>query len=224
MVSKVNRRKESNGRANKVNRRLENFTKERAFRAKQPSEELQLIDKIYEYAPYFEDMLFLSDSGENATTKLIKVLEGNDDGIPKDIYSTAFEYSFFSYRVRKLRRKNCGGQFNKSKYTLTISPEYINEPKVILHEMIHLHEFYLSLFPMYYRDAILWCLYTDLRNKISNLDAMIDGSSHILLSRKITAVGGSHDMVFLLKSLDLDLKMGYSPGCVFGYGMEGVLN
>jgi hypothetical protein len=31
--------------------------------------------------------------------------------------------------------------------------------------------------------------------------------------------GGCHGMVFYMKSLDLDLRMGYELGTVFGYGL-----
>lgn len=31
--------------------------------------------------------------------------------------------------------------------------------------------------------------------------------------------GGVHDLLFLLKSFDLDLRMNYPLGTVFGYGM-----
>lgn len=65
---------------------------------------------------------------------------------------------------------------------------------------------------MFYHDAVLYCLYRDLNERI-------EAHGHILNSSQIAKTGGVHDILFLLKSFDLDLKMGYKLGTVFGYGM-----
>lgn len=36
----------------------------------------------------------------------------------------------------------------------------------------------------------------------------------------LAEVGGVHDLTFLLKSFDIDLRMGYKLGTVFGYGYD----
>ena len=85
--------------------------------------------------------------------------------------------------------------------------------------MIHLHEAVLDGLPTYYRDIVLYCLYKDLRDKIPDLDDRIEAHGHILNESLLSNYGGRHDILFLLKSFDLDLKMGYPPGTIFGYGM-----
>ena len=89
--------------------------------------------------------------------------------------------------------------------------------------MIYLHEFVLNVLPLFYHDTVLWALYTELRKEIKNLDRIISSQAHILSGQKTYNEGGTHDILFLLKSLDLDLKMGYSLGTVFGYNLEEFL-
>lgn len=65
---------------------------------------------------------------------------------------------------------------------------------------------------------IFYCLYKSLKNRIDDLDDRIEAHGHLLNEQQIYSRGGSHDILFLLKSYDLDLKKGYKLGTVFGYG------
>lgn len=85
--------------------------------------------------------------------------------------------------------------------------------------MIHMYEFVVNGLPSFYHDTLFWCLYKDLRNKINELDEIIDAHNHLLNEQTIYSQGGSHDTLFLLKSFDLDLKNNYPLGTVFGYGL-----
>lgn len=67
---------------------------------------------------------------------------------------------------------------------------------------------------------VYWALYKDLRNKIPQLDEIITGHAHLLTGSTIYRSGGLHDILFLLKSFDLDIRMGYSLGTVFAYGYD----
>ena len=108
--------------------------------------------------------------------------------------------------------------------SLSVDMTNSNTDPVILHEMIHLHEFVIDNLPMFFHDAVLFCLYKNLKSKVIDLDERIEAHGHILNSAQIAAVGGVHDILFLLKSFDLDLKMGYQLGTVFGYGMTDERN
>lgn len=129
-----------------------------------------------------------------------------------------FQLHFFKRKVESLR-SNYGGYFDSKEQLLCISKECLDDDKIILHEMIHLHEFVLNVLPLFYHDTLPWALYTKLRKEIKNLDRIISSQAHILSGQKIYNEGGLHDILFLLKSLDLDLKMGYSLGTVFGYDL-----
>jgi hypothetical protein len=50
------------------------------------------------------------------------------------------------------------------------------------------------------------------------LDEIITSHAHMLTGSSLYARGGLHDILFLLKSFDLDIRMGYSLGTVFAYG------
>ena len=65
---------------------------------------------------------------------------------------------------------------------------------------------------------LYWTLYKDLRNKISKLDEIITKHAHVFNESDLYEEGGLHDILFLLKSFDLDIRMGYPLGTVFGYG------
>ena len=57
--------------------------------------------------------------------------------------------------------------------------------------------------------------------KISDLDQRIQAFTHLSDQQKLDAVGGCHDVLFLLKSFDLDIKMRYPLGSVLGYAIPG---
>lgn len=60
----------------------------------------------------------------------------------------------------------------------------------------------------------------DPKEKIENLDKIIADNAHVLYESELYQKGGLHDMLFMLKSLDLDMKMGYPLGTIFGYGYD----
>lgn len=129
-----------------------------------------------------------------------------------------FNYNSFYYRVREMTPPYMAC-FNKANYSLKVDPRHIDDDYVILHEMIHMHEFVLEIYPTYYHDAILYSLYHDLRSKIEDLDRRMERQGHIVMQEELAQFGGVHDLLFLLKSFDLDLRMNYPLGTVFGYGM-----
>ena len=134
-----------------------------------------------------------------------------------------FNYNSFYYRVREMTPPYMAC-FNKANYSLKVDPRHIDDDYVILHEMIHMHEFVLEIYPTYYHDAILYSLYHDLRSKIEDLDRRMEYQGHIVKQEELTQFGGVHDLLFLLKSFDLDLRMNYPLGTVFGYGMADQSN
>ena len=86
--------------------------------------------------------------------------------------------------------------------------------------MIHLHEAVINDLPMYFHDMLYWALYKELKVKILQLDEIITQHAHILTGSTLYSAGGLHDILFLLKSFDLDIRQGYPLGTVFAYGKE----
>lgn len=72
----------------------------------------------------------------------------------------------------------------------------------------------------YYHDLLTITLYKDMAAKITDLDTRLIDHAHVIRGADISSLGGYHDALFFLKSLDLDLKYNYSLGTVCGYGRD----
>lgn len=184
------------------------------------SEEQTLADKVMSLGyEYFGDMRFETGSITNDFIACKSSLDGGktwiDDKVSLPEALEYFSYDWFTYRIENMEQ--CA-YFHSIKQEIAISPEYTNDDATILHELIHLHEFVIHDGPWFFHDALLWCLYRDLRGKIEDLDSKIEEHGHILNETELQVQGGTHDILFLLKSFDLDLRKGYSLGTVFGYG------
>lgn len=90
----------------------------------------------------------------------------------------------------------------------------IDEKNIILHEMIHAYE--SILFPSF-REFLILYLYDLLIKKLGykKLWKYIRTDNHVLYR--------VHSPLFLLKSLELDLKLKYPLGTIYGYGREELL-
>lgn len=185
-------------------------------------EEIKLHDMLYDFGDYFLDMLFEPESAVGSWIKCqVSLGKGNwqDDVVSRPDELEYFSYSFFTTKVETLKGGYCG-YYNKEQQLLCISAESLGNKSIILHEMLHLHETLLEGLPLFYHDTLLWVLYINLRDKINNLDDLVSGYAHILNEQSIYNKGGLHDILFLLKSFDLDIQMGYQLGTVFGYDMK----
>lgn len=179
-----------------------------------------LHDKLEDFADLFSDMLFEEGTIVDSLIQChVEDAEGNNCGEESAIIPDALKY--FSYNQVKTKYaempKGFAGSYDDEEMLLILSPDAAGDDVVILHEMIHLHEHILNRQPLFYHDALLWVLYTQLKEKIENLDVMIAAHSHVALGQSLYARSGLHDVLFLLKSYDLDLKMGYPIGTVFRY-------
>ena len=124
-------------------------------------------------------------------------------------------YVPFEFEMGKVGTSNYGGRFDKESMTMRIGPKSIDNDVVILHEMIHMHEAILERVPSFYHDKVYLCLYQELKEKISNLDELLNRATNLLAEQLMELEAGSHDILFFLKSLDLDLRMGYELGTIF---------
>ena len=184
------------------------------------AEEKRLLYRIEDLGELFEDMLFKSETAPYELIKCQSKSLGSDEWID-DVVSLPPEIDYFTYlwfhpRVEEL--DDCGGYFDEHEQVICLPPESIDDDRVVMHEMIHLHEFVINSQPMFFHDMLLWALYADLRKRIPKLDEIITGHAHALTGSSIYWRGGTHDILFLLKSFDLDIRKGWPLGTVFGYG------
>lgn len=143
---------------------------------------------------------------------------------PPDIlqYFDQIVLQSFRYKAEPLD-DGLAGLVNFVDLTMTIPPEMVNcedgKPD-ILHEIIHLYEFALDQLSKFFHDILVISLYRKLKGMINDLDDRIVDHTHFINGERITITGGEHDILFLLKSFDLDLKCGYKLGTVCGYGRD----
>ena len=184
-------------------------------------EQKKLFDRISAFSVLFDDLLFKPGT---ATHEMMRCQVCNK-GEWKNYYLDApdeieyFDYSFFTFSVKPLS-EDCVGYFFPAEQELCIASAFIGNDAAILHEMIHLHEFVLDCAPSFCHDMAFWGLYTQLRERIPQLDEIISANSFMLTQESVYELGGTHDLLFLLKSFDLDIRKGYPLGTVFAYGKE----
>ena len=162
----------------------------------------------------FEDMIFRPGTYSSELTKCHSDLDKCEiyDILPDELKN--FDYFNFDYKAEQ--PDDCDGYFDREKKLLCAPPDAADS--TILHEMIHLHEFVINQLPMYWHDALYWALYKNLRDRIPELDNIITDHAHLLNESVLYKQGGLHDILFLLKSFDLDIKRGYPLGTVLAYG------
>ena len=163
--------------------------------------EKQFADKVSEYELLFDDMIFSNDDYEFC--------------IPDEI--RYYDITQVRFKVEELT--DLYGYYNSKEKVICINADSIKDTPTILHEMIHLYEETLNDY-RYLHDILYWNLYTDLRKRIPRLDSIITEQATTIDQIDILSTGGTHDIVFLLKSFDLDIRMGYTLGTVFSYGRQ----
>ena len=200
------------------------FTEETFFEwywSQATQEERKLFDKVESLSSMFEDMLFKPGTSTYDLIKCKSKQKGTDEWIDDTVNLPTeleyFSYEFFRFKVEALE-ENQGGYFNHENHTLCISNKELENDNTILHELIHLHECVINELPLYFHDIVYWSIYKDLKSKIHDLDEIITATAHLLNESSIYSEGGLHDILFLLKSFDLDIKMKYPLGTVFAYG------
>lgn len=173
-------------------------------------EEMALIQKAYiVQGDLFQDMICCGSGFERTQS------------LPKNLEYFALESYHFSIADDEYTE----GRFDEETKTLSIGKEYTDDEHVLLHELIHLYEHNLESVPgsMVFRDAVIWQLYCKLRNRITDLDEIIGKYMQMDYICHIYHLGGAHDLLFFLKSLDIDLAKGWARYTAFGYDVDEFL-
>jgi hypothetical protein len=179
-------------------------------------DEMVLHYKILEYDDkYFDDMRL--DPVSIVKEYLVFSYDGCGDEDSFDM-NMGLEANYYRYFLKKF--DNYTGIHDSEERTITIDPRFIEDKAVILHEMIHAHENIVNAEYPFIRDILLLTLYKFLNEKINDLEDRIKAHSHVIPGANIFKLGGNHDVLFYLKSLDLDLRCGYRLGTICGYGRE----
>lgn len=186
-------------------------------------EEQKLNNRVDGFEEFFYDMTFHPGSCSYELIECVSTAVGSDEWVEDEAVLpdqlSFFTYEYFKFKVADLI-PGAAGFFDPDEQLLCIGPEYVDNDIVILHEMIHLHEFVINDLPMYFHDMVYWAIYQKLRKQIPGLDEIISCHAHLLTGNDMYTRGGTHDILFLLKSFDLDIRNGYPLGTVFGYGRD----
>jgi hypothetical protein len=117
----------------------------------------------------------------------------------------AFFLDTWMYKFRRLRELE--GLCKSKERTIYIKRGLVGKElrTTLLHEMIHAYEGQL---PCRFREWLILHLYRRVAKRITvkRLDQYINLSTHIDIHQ------AAHGVLFLLKSLDLDLRFGWEPG------------
>lgn len=105
--------------------------------------------------------------------------------------------------------ETCGGLTSYTEKLVEISNKY-NTRDTLLHEMIHVYELILKSNRL--DDFVLLKLYDELLPKVDNLKELISLDKHVAFKE--------HSLLFILKSIKLDLELGYKLGTIYQYGRE----
>ena len=158
-----------------------------------------------------------------------------------DEVSRGLDVDNFCYVVDELDEGVCA-QVNNEEHTVTVAPEYIEDDETLLHELIHVFEWFYCqentpyknqrgrmvspCVPTFIREALFVSLYNSVKERMKekfpedDLDSRILNHAHYVTGEEITLLGGYHDILFFLKSLDLDLRCGLSLGTICAYNRD----
>lgn len=185
------------------------------WREKASKEELKLYELMRKFqSKYFED-LTLNKFEESEITKI--VYENGDidyDDIP--FINLPIVCTIRVLEQREVDKKDvfCAQFKPKGKIIEFQKGQYEDQMDInMLHEMIHAYDYELRKW-LEWRDYVQLYLYEKLRGKIgkNNLWAFFNYESN-----RFYRVDSSHNLLFLLKSLDLDIRLKRELGTVFSY-------
>jgi hypothetical protein len=187
-------------------------------------EEKKLSLKVLEYEKaYFEDMTF---QPESITGDIFVECEQHIFSKRKNkeywpLPESGFDLSISQCSFKIKRIKGAQGRYNHKSKTVFIHPEF-NVQATILHEMVHVYDFTLDLtYPYPLRDIVLIQLYNKLKGKIKDLNRLIMVWAHYPNQHEIIcSKEGEHGVLFMLKCLDLELRIGFPFGEISGFYFE----
>ena len=165
---------------------------------------------------YFDDMMLDKNSIMYKYMRMLNNEFADDTNNDTDALSLqAYNYRFeISADIQDER----DGYSNKSDRVITIKKSSVQNENVILHEMLHGHEQILLSINHIVRETLLVELYNKLKKEIPNIDKIISIHANINHNLELSKIGGEHDLLFLLKSLEIDLRRNNKLFTVFGYG------
>lgn len=175
-------------------------------------EELDLQGRASELEEkYFSDMVLLDHEEELAGCEIKR--NGEWVKVKGNLSELDINIDGWRFKVLRYLKGGCSGRCAGNERLIEVARKYKDDDNTLLHEMIHAYEFML---PEHYKRYLTIKLYKKPYNLIDDIDRLLVADLHI--------DNLVHAPLFLLKSIDLDLRLGEKIGTVYGYGREDILN
>lgn len=172
-------------------------------------EEDELESKVIDFEEYFTDMS-LKDYTKELTT-----FESKDGITMEEDLSEVFELDFAKWRFKIVEDLGpAGAECKGLEKIIWVTRKEKKDRITILHEMIHGYEYMLLEAGEPFQQYVTLRLLEKLFPKIPDLMEKIKFDFHLL--RRV------HSPLFMLKSLDLDLRLKKPLGTIYSYGREGL--
>lgn len=178
----------------------------------QTDKEANLMMDIIFQEKLFDDMCFF----KNSITGDYMIRNGEYKAFKNGL---SLDEQFFRIIIDNIKEYDAYTDISDKK--IVIDEKHIDNKATILHEMIHAHEYILQNQKPILKEIVLLELYKDLKPKLLNinidLDTWIFNHANIPHNIDLANAGGEHDLLFFLKSIDLDIRCGFELLTVFGY-------
>ena len=156
-------------------------------------------------ARYFEDMTL-----QQWKESVLKTLYDWGNVSPVTIENVKF------YALEAEEDSPVTGQYDPEAKTISLRDRC--DGVVLLHEMIHHYEHSLRRLNPALCELLTVQLWDKLKERIGDLEERALRFLEIVEHNGLEASGGEHGLLFLLKSYDLDIRLGLPLGTVMGYG------
>ena len=165
---------------------------------------------------YFSDMEY--DYDNPYCQFLLAYYENPDYNSPN--FADRFFPKLSNFRYEDLKGRVLS-TFDKEGSIMIINSDLDEEEEniALLHSLIHYYEDKLNNVSYHYHDILVIALYRSLSRKVEDLDNLIIEYGRIQnIEHMDSDIHDEHDILFLLKSFDLDIKMDLEIGTIYNNG------
>ena len=177
------------------------------------SEETNLYNKACDFEElYFTDLTMKEYEAELA----IVIDEETETEFREDLTEDGegtIQYNWM-IKIGELE-DNVGGYCDETERVICIDKDRTDNDLALLHEMIHA---YIGMLASHYHQFLTLKLYLKLQSQIPRLVELLTLDIH----NRIGCRDSGHGPLFVLKSLDLDLRLDKPLGTVYSYGRQEI--
>ena len=196
------------------------LVKENATKTEQErSDRCRISEAVEKLEPMFADMLLEDGSASDpAADTEIQLEDGTWEKYHYPVPEVLAYYSVSQFRLEICNRTDSYARFYPKERRFVFSEKGLKDEALLLHEMIHMHEYALSQLPSQYRERVAACLCESLQKNIYDVDQMVKENLSFFQDSSVDRE--EHDTLFYLKSLALDMRMHYKLGTIYACGRE----